>query len=317
MSGQFRPKRLEPGDRIGVVSPSYWLEPDRWTVAQSIFEQRDYELVAGESLGLREHRYAGTPQQRAADIMALFRDPSIDAIICARGGYGVNRVLPLLDFSQIRANPKIFVGYSDVTGLLASFAQRCGLTTFHGPMLSTFAPAVENETALAWNLEMLESVLSGQDGIRIGSPPQCRARTLRPGTAFGPLWGGNLSLVNERLGTGAQIDLRGAILFVEEVGEKVHAFDRMLQHLRASGCLDDIAGLVVGELVEMDEGETPFGMTLDDVVLDACDGLDFPIVTNFPCGHGDYQATLPVSHEVELDADAIEPVIRLPISPVT
>jgi muramoyltetrapeptide carboxypeptidase len=293
------------------------MEPERWRAARAIFEQRGYELVAGQTLGLRDHRYAGTAQERAADIMALFEDPSIDAIICARGGYGVNRVLPLLDFDRIQAHPKIFIGYSDVTGLLTSFAQRCALTCFHGPMLSSFASPDPDHQVTDYNFDTLERVLSGQDGVRITSPDGCRARILRPGRAQGPLWGGNLSLLNERLGTAGQVTTEGAILFIEEVGEKIHAFDRMLQHLRASGSLDRIAGLFVGELVEMDEGETPFGKTPDEVVLDACDGLDFPIVTHFPCGHGDYQATLPLSHTVELNAEAAEASILLPDSPVS
>lgn len=312
MTERIKPPRLKPGARIGVVSPAYQLDRKRWSQAEAAFAERGYELVPGPCMDAREHRYAGSAAQRAAEIMALFGDDSVDAIICARGGYGGNRVLPLLDFGLIRAHPKIFVGFSDITGLLTSFAQRCGLVGFHGPMLSSFSGAADD-----YNFDVLEAVLSGADGVRIGSPPACRARTLRPGAARGPLWGGNLSLVIERLGTPGQIDTRGAILLLEEVGEPLHRFDRMLLQLRNAGCLDAIAGLVIGELVEMDEGGTPFGNSTDDIVLDVCAGLDFPIVSHFPCGHGDCQATLPISHEVELQATGAEPCILLPAAPVS
>jgi len=227
MIEQIKPRRLERGHRIGIVSPSYWMDDAQWVCAQSLFEQRGYELVPGQTQGLRDFRYAGSPEQRARDIMAMFRDPTIDAIVCARGGYGVNRVLPLLDFEDIRSHPKIFVGYSDITALLLSFAQNCGLTAFHGPMLSSCGRPCDE-----YNFQTLEAVLSGRGDIRIAGTPGCRPRVLRAGKATGQLWGGNLSLINERLGTRDQIDARGRILFIEEIGEKLHAFDRMLLHLR-------------------------------------------------------------------------------------
>lgn len=308
---QLKPPRLQPGARIGVVSPSYWIEPERLERAVGVFEGLGYEMVLGPSTTLREHKFSGPPEARAADIMAMFVDDSIDAIVCARGGYGGNRVWPLLDYDLIRAHPKIFVGFSDVTGALTSMAQRAGLVTFHGPMLTTYG----RET-VDYNLETFQRVLSGGEGVRIGPAPACPARVLRPGTARGPLWGGNVSLVEERLGTSGQIDTRGAVLFLEEIDERLHAFDRMMRHLREAGSLDGITGLVLGELLEMKDTEEPFGRSAEEIVLDACDGLDIPIVAHFPCGHGACQATLPVSFEVELHAGESAPFILLPESPV-
>lgn len=308
---QLRPKRLEPGARIGVVSPAYWIEPERLQRAVGVFEEQGYELVLGKTTGLKENKFAGSPAERAADIMAMFSDPSIDAIICARGGYGGNRVLPLLDYDVIRANAKIFVGFSDITGFLSSISARSGLVTFHGPMLTTYG----RETG-DYNLETFQRVLSGQGGVEIGSAPGCAARVIKPGTASGPLWGGNLSLVEERLGTPGQIDTRGAILFLEEIDEKLHAFDRMMFHLREAGSLDGITGLVLGEMLEMSDTADPFGKDTDEIVLDVCGDLDIPIISNFPCGHGACQATLPVSHFVELHALGESPVIMVPESPV-
>jgi len=311
MTKQLKPKKLAAGAKIGIVSPAYWLERDQMQRAVGVFEELGYEVVLGESTGLREHKCAGSPAQRAADIMAMFEDSTIDAIICARGGYGGNRVLPLLDYDIIRANPKIFIGYSDITGYLTSFAQNTGLVTFHGPMLTTYG-----KQTIQYNLDTFHQVLSGQDDVRITSTTACQARTLKPGIASGPLWGGNLTLVIERLGTKNQIDTRGAILLLEDIDEKLYAFDRMMLHLKHSGGLDQINGLVIGEMLEMGDTEVPFGKSADEIVLDACSDLDIPIISNFPCGHGDYQATLPVSHDVEIHADEDDPYILIPESPV-
>jgi len=311
MTTQTKPKRLLAGARIGIVNPAYWLEPDRMQRAVRVFEDLGYELLLGKSTGLKEDKCAGSAAERAADIMAMFKDPTIDAIICARGGYGGNRVLPLLDYDVIRANPKIFIGYSDITGFLTSFAQKSGLITFHGPMLTTYG-----KETIQYNLDTFQQVLSGQHDLRIDSTQKCTARSLKPGLASGPLWGGNLTLVIERLGTSDQIDTRGSILFIEEIDEKLYAFERMLLHLKNSGSLVHINGLLVGEMVEMGDTEVPFGKNTDEIILDVCSDLDIPIISNFPCGHGDYQATLPVSHHVEIHADEDNPHILIPESPV-
>ncbi len=279
--------------------------------AVRVFEDLGYELLLGKSTGLKEDKCAGSAAERAADIMAMFKDPTIDAIICARGGYGGNRVLPLLDYDVIRANPKIFIGYSDITGFLTSFAQKSGLITFHGPMLTTYG-----KETIQYNLDTFQQVLSGQHDLRIDSTQKCTARSLKPGVASGPLWGGNLTLVIERLGTSDQIDTRGSILFIEEIDEKLYAFERMLLHLKNSGSLLHINGLLVGEMVEMGDTEVPFGKNTDEIILDVCSDLDIPIISNFPCGHGDYQATLPVSHHVEIHANEDNPHILIPESPV-
>jgi len=312
MTEQIKPGKLGPGAKIGIVSPAYWLEPERLNRAVRVFEDQGYEVILGKSTGLRENQCAGSPGERAADIMAMFEDSSIGAIICTRGGYGGNRVLPLLDYDIIRQNPKIFIGYSDITGFLISFAQKSGLITFHGPMLTTYG-----EHTIQYNLDTFHDVLSGGDDIRIASTRACQARTLKPGVARGPLWGGNLTLLIERMGTKGRIDTRGSILFLEDIDEKLYAFDRMMLHLKRSGSLDQINGLVIGEMLEMGDSKVPFGKGTDEIVLDVCADLDIPIISNFPCGHGDYQATLPVSHEVELHADGESPCLIILDSPVS
>lgn len=310
MKKQIRPKKLNNGARIGIVNPAYWLEQERMQRGIDVLQGMGYDVVRGKSTGLKENKCAGSPAQRAKDIMEMFEDPSIDAIVCARGGYGGNRVLPLLDYDTIRHNPKIFVGYSDITGFLTSFAQKSGLISFHGPMLTTYG-----RQTIQYNLDVFLQVLSGQDGVKIMSPPACQARSLKPGVASGPLWGGSLTLVVERLGTADQIDTSGCILLLEDIDEKLYAFERMMLHMKSSGSLDNIRGLVMGEMLEMGDTQDPFGMDVDEIVLDVCSDLDIPIISNFPCGHGDYQATLPISHTVEIHAGD-DPYILIPESPV-
>ena len=294
----LKPKSLKRGHRIGVVSPSYWLEKKGLGNAVTVFQKKGYEVQLGDSVYLKDGPFAGTPQQRANDINQMFSDPNIDAIFCARGGYGANRVLPLLDYDLIQSKPKIIMGYSDITAFLTSITQKTGLVTFHGPMLSTF-----KNTLVPYNLDTLVNVLSGKEDIRIVEPNELKPTILKFGKAIGPLWGGNMCLLVNRLGTKNQLNTDGVILFIEDVDENLYAFDRMLFHMKEAGMLENIRGLIVGELTEMKDEIIPFGKTTDEIILDVCGDLNIPIVTNFPCGHGNYQATLPISLPVELRAD--------------
>jgi len=294
----LKPKSLKRGHRIGVVSPSYWLEKKGLGNAVTVFQKKGYEVQLGDSVYLKDGPFAGTPQQRANDINQMFSDPNIDAIFCARGGYGANRVLPLLDYDLIQSKPKIIMGYSDITAFLTSITQKTGLVTFHGPMLSTF-----KNTLVPYNLDTLVNVLSGKEDIRIVEPNELKPNILKFGKAIGPLWGGNMCLLVNRLGTKNQLNTDGVILFIEDVDENLYAFDRMLFHMKEAGMLENIRGLIVGELTEMKDEIIPFGKTTDEIILDVCGDLNIPIVTNFPCGHGNYQATLPISLPVELRAD--------------
>jgi len=294
----LKPKSLKRGHRIGVVSPSYWLEKKGLGNAVTVFQKKGYEVQLGDSVYLKDGPFAGTPQQRANDINQMFSDPNIDAIFCARGGYGANRVLPLLDYDLIQSKPKIFMGYSDITAFLTSITQKTGLVTFHGPMLSTF-----KNKLVPYNLDTLVNVLSGKEDIRIVEPNELKPTILKSGKAIGPLWGGNMCLLVNRLGTKNQLNTDGVILFIEDVDENLYAFDRMLFHMKESGMFENIRGLIVGELTEMKDQTIPFGKTTDEIILDVCGDLNIPIVTNFPCGHGNYQATFPISLPVELRAD--------------
>jgi len=288
---------LKPGCRIGVVSPSYWLKKQYMEKTSKFFQDKGYTMVMGNSNSMKWGPFAGTPQERADDIHHMFSNPKIEAIICARGGYGANRVLPLLDYNLIRDNPKIFMGYSDITAYLTSITQKTGLVTFHGPMMVSYKKEFVN-----YNFQTMERILNGTPDFKIESPDSLPARILKPGIAMGPLWGGNMTLLINRLGTSDSLDTDGVILFLEDLDEYLYSFERMLVQMRTAGMLDNIAGLIIGELHEFKDQDVAFERNTDEIVMDICGDLEIPIVSNFPCGHGTYQATLPISIPVELYA---------------
>ncbi len=307
----IKPKRLKPGSTIGIVNPSYWLKEEFLNKTVKIMEKRGYKIVLGKSPYLKDNLYAGTPEERAADLMEMFTNPAIDAIICARGGYGANRVEPLLDYDVIKANPKIFMGYSDITTYLTSITHKTGLVTFHGPMLVT-----HKTEELEYNFEFMTRGLTNAAPFTITPPEDFPTRVLKPGTAEGPLWGGNISLITNRLATPNQLDTDGVILFLEDIDEYLYSFDRVMYHFRQTGMFDKIKGLIIGEMCEMSDTEISFGKTTDEIVMDVCGDLDIPIISNFACGHGRYQATLPISIPVRLNAEGTMPALDILESPV-
>lgn len=294
----IRPAGLRSGANIGVISPSYWIADDVLKNTAEIFTSRNFHLTYGESIKLKEGPFAGPPELRADDLNNMFADPNIDAIFCARGGYGANRVLPLLNYDLIKENPKIFIGNSDITAYLTSITQKTEIITFHGPMLVSYKHGF-----IEYNFDQMMKVLTSTKNIVINPPAEFDPHILKKGTAKGPLWGGNLSLVMNRLGTDGQINTTGCILFLEDLDEYLYSFERMLVHLQTAGAFNNINGLIIGELIDMKDQEISFGKSTDDIIMEICGTMDIPIVTNFPCGHGKYQATLPISLPIELCAD--------------
>jgi muramoyltetrapeptide carboxypeptidase len=203
------------------------------------------------------------------------------------------------------------MGYSDITAFLTSITQKTGLITFHGPMITTFKKGMVN-----YNFDLMENILVGSESVTIQSPSGLPACILKPGKAKGPLWGGNMCLLVNRLGTPDQLNTAGAILFIEDIDEYLYSFDRMLVHMKKAGMFENIKGLIIGELVEMKDYDDPFGKSTDEIVMDVCGDLDIPIISNFPCGHGIYQATLPISISVQLDANSDSPSLTFLESPV-
>ena len=308
----IKPKSIKVNSTIGVVSPSYWLDENVLKNTAKFFTDLGYNIKISKSNSLQWGPFAGTPQERADDLHRMFADPKIDAVMCARGGYGANRVLPLLDYDLIRKNPKIFIGYSDITAYLTSITQKTNLVTFHGPMLTTYKKSWIN-----YNYNLMNRVLTGENNINIEPPESLKTRILKDGTASGPLWGGNMSLLINRLGTSDALNTNGVILFLEDIDEYLYSFERMLVQMRTSGMFDQINGLIIGELEDIRDQEVRFGRNTDEIILDICGDLDIPIVSNFPCGHGKYQATLPISITTEINTTKKESPVTITDSAVT
>ena len=219
----IKPKLLNADSTIGIVSPSYWLDEKVLKKTAQYFTDLGYKIEIGLSNTLQWGPFAGTPQQRADDLHRMFSNPKIDAVMCARGGYGANRVLPLLDYDLIQKNPKIFIGYSDITAYLTSITQQTSLVTFHGPMLTTYKKSWIN-----YNYNLMNRVLTGEKNIKIETPESLKTRILKEGTSSGPLWGGNISLLMNRLCTAEALNTNGIILFLEDIDEYLYSFERML-----------------------------------------------------------------------------------------
>jgi len=307
----IKPKALQKNSTIGIVSPSYWLEETILKKTARFFTDLGYKIKIGASNNLQWGPFAGTPQERADDLHRMFTDPDIDAVICARGGYGANRVLPLLDYDLIRKNPKIFIGYSDITAYLTSITQQTNLVTFHGPMLTTY-----KNSWVDYNYDLMNRVLTGENNINIKPPESLKTRILKDGIASGPLWGGNMCLLINRLGTPGALDTNGIILFIEDIDEYLYSFERMIVQMRTAGMFDKINGLIIGELKDMKDQDIKFGRNSDQIVLDICGDLDIPIISNFPCGHGKYQATLPISIQTEINTSKIDALVTITDSAV-
>ncbi len=302
----IKPKELKPNSTIGIISPSYWLDDKILKKASKYFTDLGYNIILGSSNFLRYGPFAGTPQDRAKDIHAMFKNPKVDAIICARGGYGANKVLPLLDYDLIKNNPKIFLGYSDITAFLLSISQKTELITFHGPMLSSF-----EENFIDYNYLRMLKVLQLNNKRKIFSSPTSPVKVLKSGIGRGRIWGGNMTLLINRLGTPNALFTENIILFLEDVNEYLYSFERNLIQMYESKMLNNINGLIIGELYNFKDEPVPFNKNTDEIVMDICNKLDIPIISNFPCGHGKYQCTLPISVPVELNATSSKPYIEI------
>lgn len=303
----LKPHRLMPGQLIGIAAPaSPPNEPEFIRFGIETVELMGFRVKPAAHLFDRSGYLAGDDATRAADLNALFADESVDAIFCVRGGYGSSRLLPLLDYDAIRSNPKVLLGYSDITALLLSIYHKTGLVTFHGPIAGqTFSPYT-----LA---EFKKVLLAPQPPVLIAAPPpfergegrvekENRITRLVPGKVQGRLLGGNLSLVSHLIGTPYMPDLSGAILFLEDVSEAIYSVDRMLTQLWLSGDLQKVAGIAFGKFSELRSSEWLQNRLLEDVLAERARALHIPAVMGLMIGHVGDQTTVPLGCLAELDA---------------
>jgi muramoyltetrapeptide carboxypeptidase len=298
----LKPQRLRPGALVGVVAPASQVN-DSVNTERGVryLESLGYRVMVGEHAGRRIGYLAGTDKQRVADLHTMFRHREVSAIFCLRGGYGTPRLLPFLDYAMIARNPKILAGFSDITALQLALLKKCGLVTFHGPMVAVeMAAGMDQRTE-----EMFWGMLSSPSrppAIRFESQP---VSVLHRGTAEGRLIGGNLSLLVSLVGTPYLPRLEGGLLCIEDVNEEPYRIDRMLTHLRNAGVLGKVSGIISGNFLDCvpKDPSTP-SLTVEEVLRECASATRVPFLANLPFGHSSSKLTLPVGVQARLRAGA-------------
>lgn len=289
-----KPRRLSPGDVIGVVSPAAAVSEEHLRRGCQRLEQLGFGVRLGAQV-LDRYRYlAGSDDARVHDLLTLWNDPTVRAIFCSRAGYGSGRLLPLLDFTTLMQAPKIFLGFSDVTLLLNMLVQQAGLVCFHGPLVAGEFAAGLTPRSQAHLFSLLTTGF-GEGALAFST-------TLSPGVGEGRLIGGCLSVLVATLGTPFALKTDGAILFIEDIGEKPYRIDRMLTQLKQAGKLDRLAGVIFGEMQSC-RGETSDPALLFSVITDVFADYDYPVGFGLPSGHEGENLALPLGIRARLDMD--------------
>lgn len=288
------PKRLQPGDTVGLVAPAGIIyDESEFNRMQRELADLGLQTVFGNHVKDRHGYFAGTDQDRASDLNTMFEDPDIDGIMAVRGGWGCARILPYLDFQMIANNPKVYCGFSDNTTLHHALMAFSNLQTFHGPN--------GNSDWTDLTKQSFEAVIMNGEAEKYESVSD--VKTLRPGNVQGKLLGGNLSILATTLGTRYQANYDGALLFVEDIGEDTYKVDRMLTHLDQAGVLNQISGLIFGKCTDCSAGTEPT-FSLMEVMDHYLSRYDIPAIYNADIGHEPDNFTIPVGAMAELDADA-------------
>jgi len=300
------PQPLRQGDTIAITCPAGFINFEDIQPAVRIMESWGFKIRLGNTVGKRDFSFGGTDEERARDLQILMDDPSVKAIMCARGGYGVSRILDRLGFTRMKEKPKWIIGFSDITALHIHIARMAPTVSIHSKMCNSFpddwetAEPVVQETILS-----IKQALTGTK-MRYQASPDDHNRT---GVGDGILIGGNLSIINHLMGTASEINTSGRILFLEETGEYLYSLDRMFVNLRRSGKLAKLAGLVIGGFkIKPDDPGEEFGRTLYDIVREKTEGYAYPVCFNFPVGHQKNNVALKCGarHLLTVRKDAVE-----------
>lgn len=268
------PPSLQKGDTIAIVSTARKNIEDNLKPAIDLLHSWGLEVLIGKTIGLNNNQLAGTDAERAADFQQQLDNPNIKAIWCVRGGYGTVRMIDLIDFTKFKQNPKWIVGFSDVT-VIHSYINNLNIATIHGAMPITVAKAS------AESIESLRKSLFGEN-LNYEIPSDSANRL---GNAKGEIVGGNLSILYSLMGSNAQIDCKGKILFIEDLDEYLYHIDRMMMSLKRCGCFEDLNGLIVGTMTKMKDNDIPWGKNANQIIEDVTKEYSFPILYNFPAGH--------------------------------
>ena len=299
---RIKPPALQPGDTVGVVAPASDVKPELLEAGCENLRRLGYKPFYFDSILDRDVYFAGTVERRARELEEMFARDEVRAILCARGGYGSNYLLKELDLKKIRAHPKIFIGYSDLTTLLTYFADVAGFVTFQGPMVAKDFARPDGVDLFSW-----QSALQGLSKWDL--EPDAAVKSLVEGSTEGILYGGCLSMLVASLGTPYEIRTAGTILFIEDVATKPYQIDRMLMQLKLAGKFADVQGIVFGEMLDcVQTKDKDQGYTLEEVVLRVVGDLGVPVAYGLRSGHVSHgNITLPLGVRAALNvSDTVE-----------
>jgi muramoyltetrapeptide carboxypeptidase len=282
------PPFLKSGDTIGIATPASPYKAETFQAGVHLLKQWGFKVALGRKGIGRTGYLAGTDRERADELMGLFTNPGIKAILCSRGGYGAMRILDFLDFKKIKEYPKLFMGFSDVTVLLAALWKKAGLMGFHGPMVATLPQLIPSSR------NRVQATLRGDYQIQIPLDPK---RAISPASARGTLLGGNLTMLTHLIGTSYEPDWERVILFLEDCGEDPYRVDRLFMHLRLRGCLDRVSAVLLGKFTGSDKKDLPLSRMKEII-----GNLKIPVWAGLPVGHGSRNIPLPVGAPAFIDA---------------
>jgi len=308
----IKPRALQKGDNIGLITPSSSISRDNFEKTLQNIEKLGFKAKYSDNIRVKKGFLAGTDEQRLTDLHDMFENENIDGIVCARGGYGAGRILSMLNYDLIRNNPKVLVGYSDITALHMGIYTQAGLVCFHGPNGDSTYTDFSRQQYERLLLKASDNyILSGKDPLLEVEEDDSNIRplpvTIRGGTAQGELVGGNLTLISTLMGTPYELDFRGKIVFLEDIGEAPYRVDRMLTQLLLAGKLEQAEGIAFGTFVDCefdeDDPDFPDSLSLKEVIVDRSKSLNIPIVFGMPFGHISHNGILPYGIPAELNAE--------------
>jgi muramoyltetrapeptide carboxypeptidase len=302
------PPFLKPGDTIGITSPAGYISLAEVRSSVELMESWGFNVQVGQSVGKKDFTYGGTDQERAADLQQMLDDPEVKAIMCARGGYGLVRIIDLISFKSFARHPKWVIGFSDVTVLHSHIQRNFGIATLHSKMCNSFPDDWTNaEPIQISTILSIRQALTGEDfRYAVSATPSNRA-----GKGQGALIGGNLSIIESVAGTVSDLETKGKILFLEDTGEYLYTIDRMFWSLKRRGKLSQLAGLLIGgfKLKPDDPGEE-FGRSIEDIVMEKVREYDYPVCFGFPVGHQRNNIALKCGVEHILEVGAAGGLLR-------
>jgi muramoyltetrapeptide carboxypeptidase len=301
----LKPKFLEKGDKIGIVSPAGKIDEKPILGVKKFLESRGYEVVLSEHVFKEWNQFAGTDDERAASFQKMLDDKEIKAIICSRGGYGSIRIIDKLNFSKFKKNPKWIVGYSDITVFHSYLTNKMNCPSIHAIMPKNYTNSMNAKNSM----NSLINILRGD----IPTYEMMNHELSRPGKAKGKLIGGNLSILQNLRATDIDMNYRGNILFIEDIGEYLYQIDRMMMNLKYSGVLDKISGLIVGNFTKIKDSETPFGMNVFEIIYEKIKDYKYPVCFDFNAGHELPHLPLIMGSEVTLGIGNTSTVVSFKI----